>query len=168
MRQEILAVILALLVIGSLGLGYFAGNQVPVKTTTSTATETTTETVTGPQTVTAITMTTTEEVSVQCPVTSGASKLFVNSAFTNGTTISGLGVVLSNSETGYSEWNCSGITPAAFSLVDGQLYTVSMQPQYANCILSYWQGPTTGNSGYYERPIAINQTTTLVAVYACA
>ena len=148
-------------------MGYLAGNQAPVKTTTLTATETTTETVTGPQTVTVITTTTTEEVSVQCPLYSDTSKLFVKSTFTNGTTITGLAVVISNSEPDYSEWNCSGFTPTTFSLVNGQLYTVSMQPQYANCILSYWQGPQT-YGGYYENPISINQTTTLVAVYACA
>lgn len=75
--------------------------------------------------------------------------------------------MISDSTPDWSEWNCSGITPTTFSLVNGQLYTVSMQPQYANCILSYWQGPHTGNSGYYEEPIAINQTTTLVAAYDC-
>jgi len=38
MRQEILAVILALLVVGSLGVGYLAGGQMNVRTTTSTST----------------------------------------------------------------------------------------------------------------------------------
>jgi len=152
MRQEILAVIVGLLVVGSLGVGYLAGGQMNVRTTASTV---------------LISTTTTEEATVQCSPYSDTSKLFVDSAFTNGTTITGLGVVISDSTPDWSEWNCSGITPTTFSLVNGQLYTVSMQPQYANCILSYWQGPHTGNSGYYEEPIAINQTTTLVAAYDC-
>ena len=44
MRQEILAVILALLVVGSLGVGYLAGGQMNVRMATSTATVTTTTT----------------------------------------------------------------------------------------------------------------------------
>jgi hypothetical protein len=38
MKQEILAVILALLVVGSLGVGYFAGSQMNFRTSTSTST----------------------------------------------------------------------------------------------------------------------------------
>ncbi len=56
MRQEIFAVVLVLLVVGSLGAGYFAGSQVPVKTTTDTSTITSIATATS--TVTSATTTT--------------------------------------------------------------------------------------------------------------
>jgi len=44
MRQEILAVVIALLIVGSLGVGYFLGSQVNVRTTTSTSSVSTTTT----------------------------------------------------------------------------------------------------------------------------
>jgi hypothetical protein len=56
LKNEFLAVILVLLVVGSLGVGYFAGSQANVRTTTSTAflstTTTATATTTSTQTIT--------------------------------------------------------------------------------------------------------------------
>ena len=162
MRSEFVIVALIVLALAGYEAGFYVGNG-SQKTVTTTSAVTEITTVTGPQSVTVITAPTTEDATVQCPSFTGSSKLFVKSAFLNGTAISGLAVVISDWES-----NCSGVTPTSFSLINGQLYIVSMQGQYANCILSEWQGPTTGNSGYYERPIAINQTTTLVAAYDCA
>lgn len=64
MKQEILAVVIVVVIVGSLGVGFLAGGQMNVRTTTSTSTATSTQTLSTTVPTTVTSRITTTETSV--------------------------------------------------------------------------------------------------------
>jgi spherulation-specific family 4 protein len=142
-----------------------AATNSQTSSSTTSATSTTSVTTSTASVTTTTSVTTTSSTSTATSSTSaatGTSKLTVASRNTAGAAITGYWNVLYD-QTGATR--ASGYTPIAYTLNNGQSYTVEAD-NYGSCNFAYWQD--NGRTIYGSlRSIAITVDTNIVAVYNC-